>query len=139
MKDPRWDPQAGYSPSDFDRPRILAPDDYEDLERPEARKPSLGVTLAWYFALLIVFLLLALTIFLPLMSKQAKSAERRDFLAERPSTAAPVAKTGQCPSGYSQSGSYCAPMADAPRSIPKQGQCPSGWAQSASYCLEMRR
>jgi hypothetical protein len=58
-----------------------------------------------------------------------------------PDTNRPQPKLGQCPSGYSQSGSFCAPMRrDAPSAIPKgQGQCPSGWMQSGSYCLEMRR
>jgi hypothetical protein len=52
----------------------------------------------------------------------------------------PQPKVGQCPSGYAQSGGFCAPMrSDAPAAIPKQGQCPSGWMQSGSYCLEMRR
>jgi hypothetical protein len=52
----------------------------------------------------------------------------------------PLPKTGQCPSGYRESGGYCAPMTrDAPIAVPKQGQCPSGYAQSGAYCLEMRR
>jgi hypothetical protein len=53
----------------------------------------------------------------------------------------PQPKVGQCPSGYAQSGGFCAPMrSDAPAAVPKgSGQCPSGWAQSGSYCLEMRR
>jgi hypothetical protein len=28
---------------------------------------------------------------------------------------------------------------DAPVAIPKTGQCPSGFTQSGAYCLEMRR
>jgi hypothetical protein len=36
----------------------------------------------------------------------------------------PQLKVGPCPSGYAQSGDFCAP---------------SGWAQSGAYCLEMRR
>jgi hypothetical protein len=49
-------------------------------------------------------------------------------------------KVGQCPSGYRESGGYCAPTSDrAPASVPKTGQCPSGWTQSGNYCLEMRR
>jgi hypothetical protein len=52
----------------------------------------------------------------------------------------PQPKVGSCPSGYMQSGGYCAPMRrDAPVAIPKAGQCPSGWMQSGAYCLEMRR
>lgn len=48
----------------------------------------------------------------------------------------PVPKQGQCPSGYRESGGYCAPMTDsAPNAIPKSGQCPSGWRQSGSYCI----
>jgi hypothetical protein len=52
----------------------------------------------------------------------------------------PVPKTGQCPSGYRESGGYCAPMQrDAPVAIEKRGQCPSGFMQSGNYCIEMRR
>jgi hypothetical protein len=52
----------------------------------------------------------------------------------------PVPKTGSCPSGYRESGSYCAPTSDrTPAAIVKQGQCPSGWTQSGAYCIEMRR
>lgn len=52
----------------------------------------------------------------------------------------PVPKTGQCPSGYRESGGYCAPMNDkAPAAIPKSGQCPSGWMQSGNYCIDTRR
>lgn len=54
--------------------------------------------------------------------------------------ALPVPKQGQCPSGYVQSGSYCAPMDDrSRRAVPKQGQCPSNWMQSGNYCVEMKR
>ena len=53
--------------------------------------------------------------------------------------AQPWPKTGVCPSGYRESGGYCAPMSrDAPAAAPKTGQCPSGWAQSGDYCREMR-
>jgi hypothetical protein len=49
-------------------------------------------------------------------------------------------KVGQCPSGYRESGGYCAPTSDrAPNAVPKRGQCPSGYAQSGNYCIEMRR
>ena len=41
----------------------------------------------------------------------------------------PQPKVGQCPSGYRESGGYCAPTSDR-AAIPKRGQCPSGWAQS---------
>ena len=52
----------------------------------------------------------------------------------------PLPKSGQCPSGYRESGGYCAPMNDkAPIAMPKVGQCPSGWASAAHYCVEMRR
>jgi hypothetical protein len=51
--------------------------------------------------------------------------------------ALPVLKTGACPSGYFQSGGYCAPMSDkSPTAIPKVGSCPSGWRQSGAYCVE---
>jgi hypothetical protein len=52
----------------------------------------------------------------------------------------PLPKTGQCPSGYRESGGYCAPMNDkAPVAIPKTGQCPSGFMQSGNYCISTRR
>jgi hypothetical protein len=52
----------------------------------------------------------------------------------------PVPKVGQCPSGYPESGGYCAPTSDrAPAAVPKRGQCPSGWTQSGNYCVETRR
>jgi hypothetical protein len=52
----------------------------------------------------------------------------------------PVPKVGSCPSGYRESGGYCAPMSpNAPQAIVKTGSCPSGWMQSGSYCIEMRR
>jgi hypothetical protein len=52
----------------------------------------------------------------------------------------PQPKVGQCPSGYRESGGYCAPMSErAPVAIPKTGQCPSGFTQSGAYCIEMRR
>ena len=52
----------------------------------------------------------------------------------------PLQKQGQCPSGYRESGSYCAPASSrAPVAIPKErGQCPSGFMQSGAYCIEMR-
>jgi hypothetical protein len=52
----------------------------------------------------------------------------------------PLPKIGQCPSGYRESGGYCAPMNDrAQPAIPKRGQCPSGWAHSGAYCLRLGR
>jgi hypothetical protein len=53
----------------------------------------------------------------------------------------PLQKQGQCPSGYRESGSYCAPASSrAPVAIPKErGQCPAGFMQSGAYCVEMRR
>jgi hypothetical protein len=42
----------------------------------------------------------------------------------------PVPKVGQCPSGYTDSGGYCAPTSDrAPAAVPRVGQCPSGFVQ----------
>jgi hypothetical protein len=41
----------------------------------------------------------------------------------------PQPKVGQCPSGYRESGGYCAPTSDrAPAAVPKLPgkQCPSG-------------
>jgi hypothetical protein len=46
-----------------------------------------------------------------------------------------------CPSGYRESGGYCAPMTrDPPAAIPKAKgqQCPSGYASGAHYCTRMR-
>jgi hypothetical protein len=52
----------------------------------------------------------------------------------------PQKKVGSCPSGYAQSGGFCAPTSDrAPAAVPKVGQCPSGWVQSGAYCLDARR
>jgi hypothetical protein len=52
----------------------------------------------------------------------------------------PQPKVGQCPSGYRESGGYCAPTSErAPAAVPKRGQCPSNWVQSGNYCIEMRR
>jgi hypothetical protein len=52
----------------------------------------------------------------------------------------PQPKVGRCPSGYRESGGYCAPTSDrAPAAVPKVGQCPSGWVQSGAYCLDARR
>jgi hypothetical protein len=52
----------------------------------------------------------------------------------------PQPRVGQCPSGYRESGGYCAPMNDkAPAAIPKVGQCPSGFVQSGNYCRDTRR
>ena len=55
--------------------------------------------------------------------------------------ASPVPKVGSCPSGYFQSGGFCAPINDkSKRAIPKgSSQCPSGWVQSGAYCLEVSR
>jgi hypothetical protein len=45
-----------------------------------------------------------------------------------------------CPSGYRESGGFCAPTSDRSAvAVPKRGQCPSGFAQSGNYCLQMRR
>jgi hypothetical protein len=45
----------------------------------------------------------------------------------------PQPKVGQCPSGYRESGGYCAPTSDkAPVAVPKVGQCPSGFVQSGA-------
>ena len=53
----------------------------------------------------------------------------------------PVLKNGQCPSGYSSSSAFCAPMGHNHRAAvpkPKNAQCPSGWAQSGNYCLSIK-
>ena len=50
----------------------------------------------------------------------------------------PQEKHGICPSGWTQSGNYCAPMPGAHNAVPKVGQCPSGWTQSGGYCREMQ-
>jgi hypothetical protein len=51
----------------------------------------------------------------------------------------PLPKVGSCPSGYRDSGGYCAPMRrDAPQAVVKSGSCPSGWMQSGAYCVETR-
>jgi hypothetical protein len=54
--------------------------------------------------------------------------------------ALPQPKVGSCPSGYRESGGYCAPMSNwAPAAIPKgAGQCPSAFMQSGAYCLDVR-
>jgi hypothetical protein len=49
--------------------------------------------------------------------------------------AQPLPKQGSCPSGYSQSGSYCNPGSNARYALLKQGSCPSGYSQSGDYCL----
>jgi hypothetical protein len=50
----------------------------------------------------------------------------------------PQIKRGQCPSGYFQSGNYCAPMAGERRpAVPKVRQCPSNWFQSGNYCKKI--
>jgi hypothetical protein len=77
----------------------------------------------------LVALVLACALFVAVTGVQ--SAER----------VAPVAKSGQCPSDYRQSGGYCAPTTrDAPLAIRKtdRKQCPSGFRQSGWYCVEMR-
>jgi hypothetical protein len=61
-----------------------------------------------------------------------------------PTTAAaqplPLQKQGPCPSGYRESGGYCAPASSrASVAIPKErGHCPAGFMQSGNYCIEMR-
>jgi hypothetical protein len=51
----------------------------------------------------------------------------------------PVAKVGPCPSGYAESGGYCAPTSGTTRpAVPKIGQCASGWTQSGAYCVNTR-
>jgi hypothetical protein len=48
----------------------------------------------------------------------------------------PQPKVGQCPSGYHESGGFCAPTSNrSPDAIVKRGQCPSGWMQSGAYCI----
>jgi hypothetical protein len=49
---------------------------------------------------------------------------------------------GQCPSGYRESGGYCAPTSDrAPVAVAKLAgrRCPSAFANEANYGVEMRR
>lgn len=51
------------------------------------------------------------------------------LLSAMPAAAEPLPqpKIGQCPSGYRESGGYCAPTSgSAPDAIQKRGQCPSG-------------
>jgi hypothetical protein len=47
----------------------------------------------------------------------------------------PLEKRGSCPSGYAQSGNYCAPSGNARYAVAKRGSCPSGYSQSGDYCL----
>ncbi len=52
----------------------------------------------------------------------------------------PQPKVGQCPSGWRESGGYCAPTSErAPVAVPKRGQCPLNFAQSGAYCVDTRR
>jgi hypothetical protein len=65
-----------------------------------------------------------------------------EFFLVLPAAAEPLPqpKVGQCPSGYTESGGYCAPTSDrALAAVPKRGRCPSNWTQSGAYCVEMRR
>lgn len=51
-------------------------------------------------------------------------------------------RDGNCPSGYYQSGSYCAPAnRDSRPAIPRErgGSCPSGWYSSGSGCVRANR
>jgi hypothetical protein len=50
-------------------------------------------------------------------------------------TVQPIAKSGNCPSGYSTSGAYCKPGATARAALEKRGSCPSGYSTSGAYCL----
>lgn len=49
--------------------------------------------------------------------------------------ATPLMKIGGCPAGYSTSGGYCAPAANARPAIEKVGSCPAGYSTSGNYCL----
>lgn len=56
-------------------------------------------------------------------------------LGEPAMDAQPLAKLGNCPSGYSTSGLYCIPGRQARLALEKRGQCPSGYTASEAYCL----
>ena len=47
----------------------------------------------------------------------------------------PIAKSGNCPSGYSTSGAYCKPGPKARSALEKRGSCPSGYSTSGAFCL----
>jgi hypothetical protein len=54
-------------------------------------------------------------------------------------TVQPIAKSGNCPSGYSTSGAYCLAGTQARPAVLKIGAgCPSGWSSSGDYCLRNR-
>ena len=60
-----------------------------------------------------------------------------DYCAPLRSAHFAVHKNGPCPSGYTVSGDYCLAMNNAHAVIPKSGPCPSGWTQSANYCMSL--
>jgi hypothetical protein len=47
----------------------------------------------------------------------------------------------QCPSGYASGAHWCTPMSNTTRdAVPTgTGQCPSGWIQSGAFCLSPER
>lgn len=49
--------------------------------------------------------------------------------------AVPVLKDGNCPTGYSTSGTYCVPGKNAHFAIMKAGNCPAGYTTSGKYCV----
>lgn len=65
-------------------------------------------------------------------------AQSGDYCAPSSGARYALLKIGSCPSGYSQSGNYCLAGSSAKLAVPKQGSCPSGYSQSGDYCLSGR-
>ncbi|KAA6184486.1 hypothetical protein F2Q65_12295 [Thiohalocapsa marina] len=47
----------------------------------------------------------------------------------------PMAKRGNCPTGYTASGAYCIPGPQATLALERRGNCPTGYRTSGAYCL----